>query len=346
MSALIFSRIILVQRTLLPLLFITGILLPLSAISKELTTLQPFYRSVTLSGFTYPRQEMTVTSEVSGRCEEIVADIGEPIPENGILATIDPTFILLDITANTIAQEQTERQLAQEEKTLSRYTTLLSKKSTPQAQLDEVSLATDLHHITLKKLVNEEKRLKEQLKRHTLKGPQGWLVIERFAEQGEYIQAGKPIARLGDFQRLIVPLALTYSELQALNGKQPISLFFPDLGAEVPATIYRSAPVSDASTRKIHVDLITNAKQSNLQQQLQGGMRAEVQLISGEDTGSFLVPHSALINRYEASWLVAPDGRRIQVILVGHSDDDQFSIVSGSELKAGQQVQLSPDPLQ
>ena len=62
--------------------------------------------------------------------------------------------------------------------------------------------------------------------------------------------------------------------------------------------------------------------------------------------GSFLVPHSALINRYEASWLVAPDGKRIQVISVGHSEDDQFSIVSGSELRAGQQVQLSPDPLQ
>ena len=217
MSAHLFSRT--VRRTTLLFLLIAGLVCPLPVISQELTTLQPYYRSVTLSGFTYPRQEMTVTSEVSGRCEEIFADIGEPVPENGILATFDPTFILLDIKANSIAQEQTERQLAQEEKTLSRYTTLLNQKSTPQAQLDEVNLATDIHRITLKKLVNEEKRLKEQLLRHTLKAPRGWQVIERFAEQGEYIQAGKPIARLGDFQKLIVPLALTYSELQALTGK-------------------------------------------------------------------------------------------------------------------------------
>lgn len=327
---------------LLPAIF----LLPISVFSNELVSLQPYYRSVTLTGFTYPRQEMTITSEVSGKCRDIFADTGDLVPPNGALATIDTTFILLDIEANSIAQEQTARQLAEEEKSLARYTTLLNQKSTPQAQLDQVNLDADLHRLTLKKLKNEAVRLKEQLTRHTLTAPQGWKVIERFAEPGELIQSGKPVAHIGDFRKLLIPLALTYSELEAISSKQHLSLYLPDLDTKVSATIYRSSPVFDATTRKIHTDLIINADQTGLKEKIRGGMRAELQFTIQEETGTFLVPNSALVNRYEASWLTNAQNTPIQVIFIGKTGDGQFSIISGKSLKAGQKVQLNPAPFQ
>ncbi len=325
------------------LLLAVWIVLPgTQLIAAEIFELQPYLRTITLTGFTYPRQEMTVTSEVSGRCLEIYGDIGDRVPESGEFVKIDTTFIQLDIEANAIARQQTIRQLEEEEKSLKRYTTLLSQKSTPQARLDEVNLAADLHRLTLKNLKNEATRLQERLSRHTLTAPQGWQVIERFTESGEYIQAGKPVARLGDFTRLIVPLAVTYSELQAISVQQQLSLYLPDIDKNVTGTVYRSSPVFDAVTRKIHIDLIVNATQPDLPEPLRGGMRIELEFVSPETTRSFIVPKSALINRYEATWLVQPDGSRVQVIYLGTTENGKSAIVSGETLQPGQSFQTTP----
>lgn len=336
------------QSRLITLLFLmVWLVLPNRQLfASELFELQPYLRTITLTGFTYPRKEMTVTSEVSGRCLEIFGDIGDQVSANGELAKIDTTFIQLDIEANAIAQEQTRRQLEQEEKSLTRYTTLLSQKSTPQARLDEVNLAADLNRLTLKKLKNEAIRLKEKYTRHTLTAPQGWQIIERYTEPGEYIQAGKPVARLGDFQKLLVPLAVTYKELQAIGSQQPLALYLPDIDKHVAGAIYRSSPVFDATTRKIHIDLIINTALSGHSAPLRGGMRIELQFRSPEETRSFIAPKSALVNRYEATWLVNADGTRLQVIYLGTTENGTSAIISGETLRTGQYFQAAPERTQ
>lgn len=314
---------------------------PLS--TAETVELQPHFRTITLTGFTYPLQEMTITSEVSGRCLTISADVGDTVPEDGTLVEIDTTFIRLDLEANRIAQAQATRQLAQEKKTLARYTKLLSRNSTPQARLDEAALAADLHKLMLQKLQNEATRIHEQLKRHTLYAPAGWQLIERYTEPGEFIQAGKPMARLGDFRRLLVPLALTYNELQSLAAMQDINLFLPDIQKNVAAEIYRTSPVFDATTRKIPVELILQADQPDAPLSLRGGMRVEIQFAGDIESTSFRIPRSALIRRYEANWLMRPDTTRVQVIFLGFSEDNSHAIISGSDLSSGQRFIAQPE---
>lgn len=331
------------SRRITLLLILAYLILPRQhLLAAEFFELQPYLRTITLTGFTYPRQEITVTSEVSGRCLEIFGDIGDPVPENEELVKIDTTFIQLEIEANRIAQQQTRRQLEQEEKSLMRYTTLLSQKSTPQARLDEVNLAADLNRLTLQKLKNDAARLHEKLARHTLTAPKGWQIIERYTEPGEFIQAGRPVVRLGDFQSLLVPLAMTYSELQAISRQQQLSLYLPDIDKHVTATVYRSSPIFDAATRKIQIDLIINTSQLEKPKTLRGGMRVDLQFESPETTRSFVVPKSALISRYEATWLVQPDDLRIQVIYLGTTDNGESAIVSGESLLPGQTYQTSP----
>ncbi len=311
------------------------------AVCQETVSLTPYFRNITLTGFTYPLTEMTVTSEVSGRCLAVFADIGDTLSADGRLAEIDTTFIQLDIAANRIAKEQTARQLAQEEKNLARYTTLLNQSSVPQAQLDDVALAADLHKIELKKLANNEHRLQEQLERHYLTAPAGWQMIERFAEPGEVIRAGEPVARLGDFRRLRIQYAATYDELQTILGQDNPQLYLPDLQLHVSATIHRTSPVFDPESRKIQVELLIRADND---QRLRGGMRAELQFASDKKTGTFLVPTEALIGSYEANWLVQPDRSRVQVILQGYSEDRRFAIISGNGLRLGQLFLATPNP--
>lgn len=311
--------------------------------AQETFQLKPYYRSVKLSGLTRPRKEMTITSEVSGRCVQLYADVGESIPQSGKLAEIDRTYLELDLQANKIAQELAQRKLFQEKKTLERYTVLIEKQSTAQAEYDEIALNADLTELSLKDLQNEEARLREKLIRHTIRGPVGWQLIERFTEPGEFVQEGKKIAHLGDFRDLLVKLAVTYRELQTLKGLPELFLHLPDLGERVEAIIYQTSPIFDEKTRKIPMELIIHVAETEFESLLRGGMRAELEFQSITDTNTYSVPSSALIRSYDAHWLVAADGSQRQIILLDEFDETATAVITGNNLSAGLRFLRSPE---
>lgn len=325
--------------------FIAALYTPVFANDMGKFSLRPYSKSVTLTGYTQPFKQITVSSEITGRCVSVLADTGDIIQKNRLVARIDSTFIELDLAANLLAREEAERQLTEEEKTLARYVTLIKQKSTPQARLDEVRLAADLHRIAQKKLANEKKRLEEKLNRHTITAPPGWIVIDKFIEAGELVQSGQAIARLGDFSRLLIPLSVTFQELQSLSRATELKIFLPDIDQHVPGKIYSSSPVFDPKTRKIEVKIQIEASHPDLaEHQLRGGMRAELAIESQTVTQSFLVPTTALIRRYDTHWLKKPTGDLIPVIVLGTTGGGNVTIISGNQLGEGQHYLNSPAP--
>lgn len=324
---------------------ISALLLSCATLRAEPATVEirPHFRLKKLTGFTSPREEMMVISEVNGRCISIAVNIGTAIPENGKIAEIDRTFIELELEANRIAQDQVRRQLAEEEKSLRRYSKLLSEKSTPQARLDEVALAADLHRLELRSLVNTNQRLSEQLKRHTITAPPGWRVIERYAEPGEYLQVGSAVARLGDFRSLLISLAFSSEELKQIQALPALSVNLPEIDTTLPASIYRISPVLDPATRKIMVDLIVESNGQTAAGALRGGMRVEFGFSDKTQAGVFEIPASAVISQYEASWIVRPDGARIRVIRLGTSTANNTALITADILRSGQRYLLHPE---
>jgi len=321
-------------------------LFPLCAVAaaEETIQLQPYQRSLELTGFTRAKAEVAIAGEVSGRCSKIHVDLGDTVPASGIVAELDSTLVRLDLVKNKIAQEQAGRQLLLEKKTLDRYTTLMENKSAAQATFDEASLRADILELTLQDLVNEEARQKEMLDRHTLRGPPGWQVIERFVEEGAFVHQGEAVMRLGDFRQLLVSFMLSYEELDLLRKMEEIILRFPELEVTAEARIHRVSPGFDVKSRKIPVDLIVLPETFSSAVDLRGGLRVTLTIVGKEETGSFVVPMSALVSRYEAHWLVKADGRRKKVILLGteaHGQEAQ-AIITGKELAAGESFLLLP----
>lgn len=317
---------------LLSFLFVTDFFCFSAAYSMEYIFPEPYKRSTLLSGFTHPRQTINVSSEVAGKCLAIYADIGEAVPAPGIFAEIDATYIRLDIEANRLEQARVERQLVTEKKTLQRYITLRQKNSTTEATLDEVQLSADLHELTIKNLNNQYQRLQETLTRHNITVPKGWLLVERMLEPGEYVRPGQTLATLGDFRQLIIPFALSFDELNALERLQDITLFLPDLDIQRKAKIYRVSPAFTETSKKIPVDLIIESSRKDAAQAIRGGLRAEMRLQLEAKSSSYVLPLSAVINRYDAYWVMDEQQRRIKVIYLGTTDDGASAIVSSPEL--------------
>ncbi|WP_051305450.1 efflux RND transporter periplasmic adaptor subunit [Desulfogranum mediterraneum] len=332
-------------RTVLALLFI---LFPLSAPSKaaETVTLRPYLREFTLTGFTRAKEQRTISSELNGRCLEVLLDQGDSLPASGRLVLLDTTFLRLELEAKRLARKKVERRLATEQRSLRRYTTLHDQKSIPQASLDEVRLQAELHRLSLKELDNQEERIREQLRRSTITAPPGWELIERMVEPGEFVQTGQAVARVGDYRELTVPFAVTFPELQALQAEPQLSLRLPDLKLTLPAAIHRVSPEFEAGTRKIPVQLLIPGRHGSTR--IRGGIRSLLRLTSRETSQAFLVPKTALLSRYDAHWLVRTDKERVQVILLGSSAEGELAIISAKGLSSGdrflQQSPPSPAP--
>jgi RND family efflux transporter MFP subunit len=298
---------------------------------RKIVTAEAARKIVTLTGFTRSKAEMTLVSEVAGKCVEVKADVGDPIGPQGIFARLDTTFIALDIEANKKRQEQKLSRINYLKKDLERNRNLAKDEIVPQSKLDQINEELEQERLQLSELKTKEKILNEQLKRYVIKAPLRWKVIERFVEPGEWVNVGTPLARLGDFQVLVVPFALNADEFDYLEKeKNPLPLMFPGENKKVPATIFRINPAFDPQTRKIKFDLIVK---EGLQKH-RGGLLAELELQLPDPTGAVLVPKEAVLERHGESWLIRENDERVRVMVMGNGPKGQLR-VTAPEIKPG-----------
>ncbi len=335
-----------------PLLALSGcwllllLLLPDSPVRAEsICSAVASTTTIKLVGFTRPKTIVDITPEVSGRCEELYADIGEPIPADTVFARLDNTFVSLELQKNTIARTQNDKTLAFDKKQVERYRQLVTTKASAKTRLDELELKYEQTQLRAQQLETEEKRLRETLIRHTIHAPAGWLIIGRQVEAGEWVTAGQPVARVGDYQHLIIPIAVRPVELQFLQKNVHFPLHIIDEDIQGMGRIKRIAPNFDPTTRKIHLDL--ELAQDTLERltNKRGGLRVEIPILIDDPMQAFLLPAGAIEERYEETWLTRESGEPLRVIILGPELSSSQSTANGrlrvvsSEIKDGDRFQ-------
>jgi len=299
---------------------------------------QPAFRRSTLTGFTRARRSMTLVSEESGRVEKVVADVGDALGEDGLFALLDTTFIELDLAGNRADQQRLKGDYEYYRKEMERYRRLVKNKNAAQSTLDSNvrSHQAALQQLRAKQV--EERVLMERMERFTLKGPQGWQVITRYIEPGEWVTKGEKVAELGQYDVLLVPYALTSAEYSLLRDmKGSIKLRLTDLDLTVEARVARVSPGFDNQTRKIPVDL--EIVEGDFV--FRGGLRTELELNLPDPNGAVMVPASALVKAYEEYFLITPEGSRVSVVYLGGTKD-HMRRVTGENVQAGDEFKLHP----
>jgi len=324
-----------INLTLLSLLFVlsTGISI---ADGGQFVTVQPAFQSTTLTGFTRARHSIPIASEISGKVTHIYADIGQAIPENGIFACLDKTFIKLDIatTENSIAQLYTDLKYLR--KQANRHKKLVKAKSAAISVLDDLNRQKENASFARQREKIHKQKLEETKERHCIKAPKNWKITQRNIEVGQWITAEQSIAQAGDYSQLLIPLTLTSEELSALEQKQNnFTVYLPEYQQEIPARIERISPAFDEQSHKIRVDLLINDT-SKIDR---GGIRTELTLEVSDKLNTYLIPKKALDERFEEVWLTRKNGERIRVMLLGYLNNDVAKI-SSSNIKIGDQFKL------
>ncbi|BCO08080.1 hypothetical protein GF1_04560 [Desulfolithobacter dissulfuricans] len=329
-------------------LLMSGWIFPASLHAGTTTcAVRPSFVETRFSGFTRPRAELDIISEVSGRCLSVEADIGQPLPGDGLFATIDSLFTRLELSTILNKIQQNRRQLRYEQQEVDRYTSLVASQASARALLDAAVLRRDQVRLTLEGLETEKQRLEELLARHRVLGPPGYLVMARHVEPGQWVTTGQPLARAGDFRTLTVPLAVTYTEFQALEQMEKIPVSLPELNLRGTASLYRISPGFDPLSRKTKIQLALDLETMARLPVRRGGLRVELTLRLPDPLGGLLVPAPAVEERYKEHWLTRADHTRIRVIVLGPAPDDHSGTpmlrVSSPGLHAGDQV-ICPEP--
>jgi len=309
---------------------------PAAKAPVRLAEAKPAAQAVTLTGFTRARAEIKLISEVAGRCLKVEAEVGDLIGKDGVFASLDATFTKLELETNLVEQSRLKSRLSYLEKDLQRTRTLVAKKSQAQARLDSDEQQFDQARHQLLALAIQEKTLRERLDRHRIKAPAGWQVMERKVEPGQWVASGGEVGRVGDFRTLLVPLALTSQEFEALKNAKVISLKLPITGRVIPARIYRVSPAFDPATRKINVDLAMDDGLTNKR----GGLRAELVLQMPDPSGAVWLPTFAVSQRYQEFWLERPDASKVRVMVLGPGPEPDTLRVTSPKVKAGQRFIL------
>jgi len=296
-----------------------------------------------LTGFTRARTVMDIASEVEGRCLTVTAEVGEAVPLSGEFVRIDPTFSRLALKTARLAVARQQATLAHDRRQVERYTQLVRSRASAQIRLEELELKAEQDRLHLEELKVEEERLAERLARHTVRAPAGWLVIGREVEPGEWVTPGHPLARVGDYSRLLVPLLLDEKELSALQSRKTFALRLPGLGISGQGRVLRVKPGFDPASRKTGVDVLLTRETLERLPVRRSGLRVEIPVQVPDPMEAVLVPAAAVRQRYDASWLTLEDGGQVQVTLLGSAEDGgpspaSWLRVTGEGIHPGQRL--------
>jgi RND family efflux transporter MFP subunit len=300
----------------------------------------PSQRTVELTGYTRPAARISLISEEEGRCRSVALDVGGVVGKEGVFASLEETFLLLDLERNRTEQERVRSELGFQSKELDRHRTLAGSEAVSQSALDSARYRYEQAVQQLAGLEVQERTLQERLARHVVKAPSGWTVIARDIEPGQWVARGQRVGEVGDFRTLKIPFALTIEELAALEKQgTPLRVSVPDLAAHGEAVLETVSPDFDPQTRKVHVEL----KLISGEFQFRGGVKTVLRLDLPEPGAVFLLPERSILTSYEEEFLVRTDGSRVRVIVLSRPPGGMVRAAS-SEIAIGEEFLLDPVP--
>ena len=329
------------------LISVTGQLLPCGQLlAMEDLVVQPARREIILTGYTRSQTTATLSSEVPGRVIKINYDVGQVIDKLPFL-NIDPTFIDLEITGTRqslnqlkISQRKRRSRVAYLEKEYRRVEKLFKRGSSPESRrdtfkedLDQAGLDLKAVGIDIALAQTRLQELQERKSRHSIYAPAGWFVVAKLVEEGELLTVNTPVARVADYEHLVVPLSVSSKELAAIQQLGPGFRVLLD-GKPAKATIGWINPEFDEKTRKLSIELNLFSYAGPKR----GGLLCQFELQT--ETEGLWVPKQAVISRYDNPRVfLKKSGAEVKVLVLGQTES-QLIIADNPRLPPGTALRL------
>ena len=289
---------------------------------------------------------------IDGRVEQIFVTKNSDVRRGQVLFTLINDEIPIKIEQAESSIARAEAQLANARNNYARYTRLMERDATSREKFDEAEANFRAAEAALREAQAVKNQLLVQSSRQDVTAPIDGEILILYRQQGAYVQAGTPIALVGNFSRLTfsLPVDDKYAKGLALGDSAELSFTSSQILRKAYDTEYAagnrggeqifSVRVRDimpalnepATLRKIVLEVDNHV--GLLEQQAYSGA-----ILKFKRSRRFLtVPLAAMIdsNRNAAFVLTAQDTIERRPVQTGVDDGEYIEIISG--VKEGETV--------
>lgn len=299
------------------------------------------------SGTLIPKSQFTVAPKISGRLNQLLVDIGDPIRRDELVAVLEDEEYQqqviqaeADLRVARANLEEAKSSLEMAKRDLERARTLHQKGIQSDSQLDAVVAQYDAqeakHKVAQAQLANKEAALETtrvrlsytRIKTSWEKGSETRYVGERFVNAGAMLSPNTPILLIIDLQPITAVIHVTdrdYFRLQPEQKATITSSAFP--GKSFLGRVVRIAPLLKETSRQARVEI----EIQNPEGLLKPGMFITTTIEFSRREETTVVPFSSLVNRngQQGVFLADIDNKkaRFQPVQVGVIEGTRAEIV-------------------
>ena len=323
---------------------------------------------ITASGTINPISTINIGTQVSGTISEIYVDYNSKVTKNQLLAQIDPALFEATVGQRRAALSvaKAEVQVAENEvdyakKNLDRIKKLNASRYSADKDLDlaEKEYNNAVAQLALKKAQVEQNQAaldsaETELRYTKIISPVDGIVVSKEVEVGQTVAASFQTPTLfnvaEDLTKMQIEASVVEADIAKVHNGQEVEFSvdsFPDEVFIGKVTQVRNEAINTSNV--VTYEVIIEVDNKDLK--LKPGMTANVEIITANKKGVFLVPNKALrfyitdengdTQRYKDKGIWVLDGKKPEriVIKTGVADDD-FTEINADDLTEGMKVIL------
>ena len=291
---------------------------------------------ITLTGQVSAENEVALSFRIGGRILDRVANVGDRVQPDQVLARLDPQQELNGLRSAQAAVSAAEGRVVETTNAFDRQKTLLPQGFTTQALYDQAQQALRTAQSQLDNAEAQLQIAQDRVGYTELKAGVDGSITGRFAEAGEVVQAGQAVYRVARQDGRDAVFNVPAQVIRAAPSNPKISVFLtddPSIKAE--GRVREIDPQADPITRtfRVRVGLINPPTAMLLGATVTG--RMEIESMPG-----VALPASALtrIDGQPAVWLVDPKTQTVALHNVQVGRFDPGTVIVSHGLSGGEIV--------
>ena len=292
---------------------------PAIAVNVIAVDKQPVSSQLIKTGTLLPFKQADIMSTSQGKVLNLNIELGTPVTEGQIVATIDDRL-------KQLALEKAQLSLAKLKTDYERYSVLLAGNATTETTV------TDLKY-NYEDTKNQVEQLQKQLADASVTAPISGIITKKALEKGEYVNNGTQIGSVVDISKLKVQVMLSEDEVSQVRINQLVKVSTSE-DTNMRAQVTYISPNGDDSHNYL-VELTLNNRTQN---PVKAGGIAYADFSHGSNESVLQIPRSALIESIKnPSVYVAFKGHAMErKIKIGREFGGNIELLQG--LKAGEEI--------
>ena len=321
--------------------------MPTVEISK--VRLGPLSEKVFLVGALKPIAQVDVVSKMTGRIDQLSAEIGDWVQKGTLIAKVDEDEVrqqvnraaaALEVAKASLSQKQTELEILKKE--LDRTVELHENQLIPRRDLDTAearyrgAIAQEkLAEAQIDQAQAELRELRVRLDNTRILAPISGLVGKRHLDNGALVNPSMPVVSLVDLSTMVMEINAPEKDLVKIRAGLEANIVldaYPE--QKFKGRVIRLSPILDPATRTGSVEI----EVPNPKMMLKAEMFARVELDLGTRHNTLLVPREALVShdQQRGVFKLQDDIARFQPVDAGVTQGGDVEVISG--LKEGEAV--------